>query len=76
MWKNKVIFVTPTVTGFRTVMLMHFSIMVSWIKVWTNHTMHTIRHAYKILARKPEGRDPLEDLSVDEKIILEWILGK
>jgi hypothetical protein len=32
--------------------------------------------AYKILVQKPEGRDYLEDLEVDGRIMLEWILEK
>jgi hypothetical protein len=31
---------------------------------------------YKILVMKPEGKRPLECLSVHEKIILIWILKK
>jgi hypothetical protein len=38
--------------------------------------MGDMRSAYKILARKPEGKDHLEDLGIDGKFILEWILGK
>jgi hypothetical protein len=30
----------------------------------------------KMLLRKPEGKRPLEDIGVDRKIILEWILDK
>jgi hypothetical protein len=30
----------------------------------------------KISVEKPEGRRPLEDLGVDGKTILKWILGK
>jgi hypothetical protein len=33
--------------------------------------MHTV-----FLLENLKGRDNLEDLGVDEKIILEWILGK
>jgi hypothetical protein len=33
--------------------------------------MHT-----KFWLENPKGRDHLEDLGVNEKIILEWILGK
>jgi len=29
-----------------------------------------------MLIGKPEGNDQLEDLDVDTRIILEWILGK
>jgi hypothetical protein len=35
-----------------------------------------MRNAYKILSGKSEGRDHSEDLGVDRRIILEWILGK
>jgi hypothetical protein len=37
-----------------------------------------MRNAYTILIGKPEGkrRDHSEDLGVDGRIILEWILGK
>jgi hypothetical protein len=35
-----------------------------------------IRNAYKILVGEPEGKNLSKDLEVDEKIILEWILGK
>jgi hypothetical protein len=31
---------------------------------------------YNILVGKPEGRDDLEDLRINGKGILEWILGK
>jgi hypothetical protein len=33
-------------------------------------------NAYDILVGKPEGKNPSEDLGVDRKIILKWILGK
>jgi hypothetical protein len=33
-------------------------------------------HAYKILIGKTEGGDYLEDLSVDGRLILKWILKK
>jgi hypothetical protein len=32
-------------------------------------------NAYKILVGEPEGKNHSEDLDVDGKIILEWILG-
>jgi hypothetical protein len=38
-----------------------------------------IRNAHDILVAKPEGQRPLgrpRDLGVDQRIILEWILGK
>jgi hypothetical protein len=37
--------------------------------------MGEIRNAYSILVN-PKGRGHSEDLGVDGKIILEWILGK
>jgi len=38
--------------------------------------MGKMRNAHKIIVRKPEGKEHLEDLGVDVRIILEWILGK
>jgi hypothetical protein len=35
-----------------------------------------MKNVYKILVGKPEGKNHLEDLYEDGKIILEWILGK
>jgi hypothetical protein len=35
-----------------------------------------MRNANEIWRGKPEGKRPLEDLGVDGRIILEWILGK
>jgi hypothetical protein len=35
-----------------------------------------MRNANSCFVGKPEGKRPLEDLGVDEKIILEWVLGK
>jgi hypothetical protein len=34
------------------------------------------RNAYNILIGKPEGRVDSEDVGIDGRIILEWILGK
>jgi hypothetical protein len=33
-------------------------------------------YAYRILAQKPEGKDHLEDVGVDERIMLKFILNK
>jgi hypothetical protein len=33
------------------------------------------KNAYSTLVGKPEGRDHLEELYADGKIILEWIFG-
>jgi hypothetical protein len=38
--------------------------------------MGETRNADNILVGKPEGRDHSEELSVDGRIILEWILWK
>jgi hypothetical protein len=38
--------------------------------------MREMISAYNILIGKPEGKRPLEDLSVGGKIILEWIFRK
>jgi hypothetical protein len=35
-----------------------------------------MRNAYKISSENLKGRDHLEDVGVDGKIILEWILRK
>jgi hypothetical protein len=39
-------------------------------------SMGEMKNTYHILVGKPEGKNHLEDLGVDGKIILEWILGK
>jgi hypothetical protein len=38
--------------------------------------LEEMRNAHSILAGKSEGRDHSEDLGIDKKIILKWILGK
>jgi hypothetical protein len=35
-----------------------------------------MRNVYRMLVGKPEGKRPHEDLDVNSKIILEWILRK
>jgi hypothetical protein len=35
-----------------------------------------MRNAYKVLVENLKGRDYAENLGVDGRIILEWILGK
>jgi len=39
-------------------------------------SMGVMRNAYKILIENLKGREHSEDLGVDGKIILEWILGE
>jgi hypothetical protein len=45
---------------------------------WMENVAHMgeTRSAYKILVGKPEGKRPLVRLGVNEKITLQWILGK
>jgi hypothetical protein len=45
---------------------------------WEGHVVRAgdMRNIYRLLAGKLERRDHLEDLGVDGKIILDWILGK
>jgi hypothetical protein len=38
--------------------------------------MGKMRNEYQMLVGKPEGRDHSEDLGVDGRIILKFILGK
>jgi hypothetical protein len=38
--------------------------------------MAEMRNAYNILVGKPKRKNSSEDLGVDGKIILEWVLGK
>jgi hypothetical protein len=46
---------------------------------WVGHVacMGVMKNSYKILVGKPEGKRPLIDLGIDERmIILKWILSK
>jgi hypothetical protein len=45
---------------------------------WARHVarMGELRGAYKILVGRPEGRNHYEDLGVDGRTTLRWILGK
>jgi hypothetical protein len=38
--------------------------------------MGQVRNAYKILVEKSEEKNHLEDLGIDERIILRWIMKK
>jgi hypothetical protein len=38
--------------------------------------MGEVRGAYNISVGRPEGRNHYEDLGVDERITLRWMLGK
>jgi hypothetical protein len=44
---------------------------------WVGHVtcMKMVRNAYNIFVREHEGNHP-EDLNVDRRIMLKWILGK
>jgi hypothetical protein len=45
---------------------------------WSGHEvcMGDMENAYKILIGNLKGRDHPEDLGIDWRIILKWILGK
>jgi hypothetical protein len=43
---------------------------------WAMHLTRMGRKAYRVLVRKTEGRRPLQDLDVGERIILRWILER
>jgi hypothetical protein len=45
---------------------------------WAGHVEHirTMKNVQRISVGKPDGSDYTDDLSVDESIILNWILGK
>jgi hypothetical protein len=40
---------------------------------WNIAHMREARNAYKIVVGNLKGRDHLEDLGIDRKIILEWM---
>jgi hypothetical protein len=35
-----------------------------------------MKNSYEVLVEKPEGRDYSEEIGINGKTILEWILGK
>jgi hypothetical protein len=39
-------------------------------------SVEDIKNAYNIFFRKPEGKNHSEEVGVNRKIILEWMLGK
>jgi hypothetical protein len=45
---------------------------------WVRHVilMEEMRNAHNILVKKPEGKNHLEDLLIDVKVILKWIFKK
>jgi hypothetical protein len=45
---------------------------------WAGHVARIgeVRNIYKTLVGKPKGKRYAKDLGVDEKIILEWIVGR
>jgi len=44
---------------------------------WSGHVTRVVdrKFGYKVLVDRPEGKNQLEDLGVDDMIILKWILG-
>jgi hypothetical protein len=46
--------------------------------IWVSHgtRLEETRNLYGILFGKPEERDDLEELGVDGRVILEWVLNK
>jgi hypothetical protein len=55
----------------------HIRVSKSRRFIWAGHVAHMrwTRNSY-ISVGKPEGKRSLEDLDIDGRIILEWILGK
>jgi hypothetical protein len=43
---------------------------------WRCRTYGETRNTFNILIGKPEGKRHMQDLGVDGRIILEWIIGK
>jgi len=45
---------------------------------WTGHVarMEAIRNAYKVLGGNLKSRDHLEDISIDGKVVIEFIIRK
>jgi len=45
---------------------------------WVGHVACRVerRSVYRVLVRKPEGKNHLEDPGIDGKIILRWIIRK
>jgi hypothetical protein len=43
---------------------------------WAAHAAHmVVRNAYRILCKRPERGIHFENLGINERIILKWILG-
>lgn len=42
-------------------------------EIGREYSMHGKRNAYKILVQKLKGRDYLEKLDIDGKVVLRWI---
>jgi len=53
-------------------------VIISKRVIWVRHVpcMGEMRNSYRILVGKLRGRGSSEDLSIDVKIILKWILQK
>jgi hypothetical protein len=52
-------------------------VIKSWRMRWAGHVsrMEEVRNTYEIFVEKLEGKNHSDDLGVDGRIILEWILG-
>ena len=50
--------------------------VIKWRRMrWAGHVARIWRTVYRVLVRKPEGKDPLEDPGIDGRIILRWVSG-
>jgi hypothetical protein len=43
---------------------------------WVSGVYGEMRNSYRILVGKLEGKNHLQDLGIDGRIVLRWILGK
>jgi hypothetical protein len=43
---------------------------------WTRHSLCTVNNSYNILVTKSKGREPLGNLVVDWRMLLQYILNR
>jgi hypothetical protein len=45
---------------------------------WMKHILHMgeMRNEYIMLVGRPEGKEPLGDVGIGKRMILEWVLEK